>query len=230
MSMYDSRGSQPMIRTISHAHPMNSATEQTVSSQYSSSPHSAHDHLADEPPVAMGGQPNPWGHSAFHIRTEDVRSINPSMFGPGGDYSMSRSTSGASDSEQNTTRLLTPSLDYRSDRRSPHEVDLRKVIDSLGDKKHLSQVAFTPYFDFHSHSLGLGPHPQPEDMFFGNRGNSNAVFNLSSERGAGEDTDLTGETEYERERAEQIMNNRKLLEDVGLGGHSVSSTVCQSLS
>lgn len=139
---------------------------------------------------------------------------------------MSRSTSGASDSEHNTTRLLTPSLDYRSDRRSPHEVDLRKVIDSLGDKKHLSQVPFTPHFDLQSHSLGLGPHPQPEDMFFGNRGYSNAAFNLSSERGAREGTDLTGETEYERERAEQIMNNRKLLEDVGLGGHSVSATVC----
>ncbi|KIR67826.1 hypothetical protein I314_02243 [Cryptococcus bacillisporus CA1873] len=222
MSMYDSRGWQPMIRTISHAHPMNSATEQTVSSQYSSSPHSAHDHLADVPPITEGGQPNPWGHSAFHIQTEDGRSINPSIFGPGGDYSMSRSTSGASDSEHNTARLLTPSLDYRSDRRSPHEVDLRNVIDSLGDKKHLSQVAFTPHFDLQSHSLGLGPHPQPEDMFFGNRGYSNAAFNLSSERGAGEDTDLTGETEYERERAEQIMNNRKLLEDVGLGGHSLS--------
>lgn len=28
------------------------------------------------------------------------------------------------------------------------------------------------------------------------------------------------ETDYERERAQQIMNNRKLLEDVGLGGNS----------
>ncbi|OXG73918.1 hypothetical protein C348_01900 [Cryptococcus neoformans Gb118] len=219
--MYDSRGPQQMIRTISHAHPMNSATEQTVSSRYSSSPHSAHEHLTDILPITGGGQPNPWGHPAFHIQTEDDRSANPSMFGPGGDYSMSRSTSGASDGGHDTTRLLTPSLDYRSDRRSPHELDLRKVSDSLGDKKHFSQVAFTPHFDLQSHSLGLDPHPQPENMFFSDRGYSNTSFNLSSERGAGKDTGLAGETEYERERAEQIMNNRKLLEDVGLGSHSL---------
>jgi hypothetical protein len=36
---------------------------------------------------------------------------------------------------------------------------------------------------------------------------------------------MGGETDYERERAQQIMSNRKLLEDVGLGdmGGSVSN-------
>ncbi|WVN89819.1 uncharacterized protein L203_105049 [Cryptococcus depauperatus CBS 7841] len=203
--IYDSRSSQPMIRTISHAHPMGSANE-TVSSRYSSSPHSASAQLMDGPATASVAQSHTWANTA----------INPTVFG-NSSYSMSRSTSGASDGPD-TTRLLTPHLDYR---RSPHEIDLRKVSDSLANGKYIPQVAFTPSFDPQSHSLGLGPHPQPGEMFFGNRGYGNSNFSLSEERGNDRDANLMDETEYERERAAQIMNNKKLLEDVGLGGHSI---------
>ncbi|ODN83044.1 hypothetical protein L202_01270 [Cryptococcus amylolentus CBS 6039] len=207
-AIFDGRSSQPMIRTVSHAHPMNSASEQTVSSRYSSSPHSANGQLVDAPPTA-GAPSGPWGQPSFSL-PDDAR-LNP-MFASNG-YSMSRSTSGNSEGPE--TRLLTPHMDYRT---NPAEAELRQVDDSLAGKKYYPQLAsFTPRFDLQNHALGLGPHPQP-DAFFGNKSygaGSGAAFSLAEQRGG--ESEPVGETEYERERREQIMNNKKLLDDVGLG-------------
>ncbi|WVQ70771.1 hypothetical protein IAR50_000293 [Cryptococcus sp. DSM 104548] len=214
-AIYDNRNAQPMIPTISHAHPMNSATDQTVSSRYSTSPHSTNGQLVDVPPTA-GVPSGPWGQPSFSLPDNPRLGPNP-MFTSSG-YPMSRSTSGASDGPPET-RLLTPHLDYR---RSPPEADLRQVNDELAGKKYYPQLAsFPPRYDLQNHALGLGPHPQPES-FFGNKGygaGSGAAYSLSEERSG--EHEVMGETEYERERQEQIMNNKKLLEDVGLG-HSLS--------
>ncbi|WWC98477.1 hypothetical protein V866_005368 [Kwoniella sp. B9012] len=253
--MYDSRGSQPMIRTVSHAHPMNSATEATVSSRYSSSPHSATGPPPlDGPPTASGQQTNPYPSLGmqtpsfnFQSSDSDSRHINPSLFQHSGSYSMSRSTSGASDFGPETTRLVTPGFDYRSDRLSPAEHELPKVSDSLGDYNPSNPLGgrrlwssstsstFTPSFDLQPHSIHLGPHPQPppDNIFFGgSRANySNDHFTMSAERdgeskpdlfslGFGNGNSHDADTEYERERQNQIMTNKKLLEDVGLGNPS----------
>ncbi|WVF68004.1 hypothetical protein IAT40_002766 [Kwoniella sp. CBS 6097] len=220
--VYDSRGSQPMIRTISHAHPMASATDQTVSSRYSSSPHSASGPLMDGPPTASGQQPNTFSgmgiHTpSFNIQNADgeARSINPSLFNPGGGYSMSRSTSGASDIGPETTRLLTPAFEYRQDRLSPAEQELRKVSDSLGDPGRRSYSStYTPSFDL-PHTVNLGPHPQPDGVFFGGRGYGNDHFTLSAERGDFKPDLGFADTEYERERQARIMSNQKLMDDMG---------------
>ncbi|WVW80772.1 hypothetical protein I302_102758 [Kwoniella bestiolae CBS 10118] len=253
--IYDSRGSQPMMRTISHAHPMNSATEATVSSRYSSSPHSATGPPPlDGPPTASGQQTNPYHNLGMQIPSfnfqssdNDSRHINPSLFQTSGSYSMSRSTSGASDFGPETTRLVTPSFEYRQDRLSPAEHELRKVSDSLGDYNlptsnpvggrrlwsSSTSSTYMPSFDL-PHSIHLGPHPQPppDSIFFGGgRGNySNDHFTMSAERGGETKPDLfaggfgngpsDADTDYERERQNQIMTNKKLLEDVGLGNPS----------
>ncbi|WVQ86275.1 hypothetical protein IAT38_008443 [Cryptococcus sp. DSM 104549] len=232
--VYDPRGvAQPMLRTVNHAHPMNSATEPPASSRYSSSPHSATGQLLDTPATAAGAQPaTGWGHPSFTIQGEDTRMVSNPVF-PGASYSMSRSTSGASDAgAPDSTRLLTPQFEYRGDhhsrRGSPHahEAELRKVSDSLNDPRgRIYSVNFTPSFDLQPHSLGLGPHPQPGDGGF-NRGPgagagyTGAEFTVSSERGEKADLGLMQENEYERERQAQMMANKKLLEDVGLGGPS----------
>ncbi|WWC72639.1 uncharacterized protein I206_106603 [Kwoniella pini CBS 10737] len=243
--VYDTRGSQPMIRTVSHAYPINSATDATVSSRYSSSPHSATGQLLDLPSTASGQQTNPYPAGlgiqtpSFNFQgSEDSKHINPSIFQPSGSYSMSRSTSGASDFGPETTRLVTPAFEYRHDRLSPAEQDLRKVSDSLGDHSVLNgrklwsgSSAFTPSFDLQPHQIHLAPHPQPDSTFFGGaRTNSygNDHFTVSAERGGEQKPDLyamgfaptDADTEYERERQSQIMNNKKLLEDVGLGNPS----------
>ncbi|WWC92374.1 uncharacterized protein L201_007331 [Kwoniella dendrophila CBS 6074] len=247
---YDPRGSQPMMRTVSHAHPMNSATEATVSSRYSSSPNSATGPLMNAPPTAAGQQTNPYpgiGLQAPSFNSQnseaDSKHINPSVFQPSGSYSMSRSTSGNSDYGPETSRLVTPAFEYREDRLSPAEQDLRKVSDSLGNYEAIgnrrlwssSSSTFTPSFDLQPHSIHLAPHPQPQtdSIFFGgmkNNNYSNDHFTMSSERGGDQKPNIfsmgsgnnnnDADTDYERERQNQIMNNKKLLEDVGLGNPS----------
>ncbi|WWC65243.1 uncharacterized protein I303_107860 [Kwoniella dejecticola CBS 10117] len=243
--IYESRGSQPMIRTVSHAHPMNSATEATVSSRYSSSPHSAVEHLMDGPPTASGQQTNPYPAGlglqtpSFSFQSsDDSKVVNPSIFQPSGNYSMSRSTSGASDFGPESTRLVTPAFEYRQDRLSPAEQELRKVSDSLGDHSALNgrklwsgSSVFTPSFDLQPNQIHLAPHAQPENIFFGgSRGDpyGNDHFTMSAERGGEQKPDLyamgfassEADTEYERARQSRIMNNKQLLENVGLGNPS----------
>ncbi|WRT70762.1 uncharacterized protein IL334_007761 [Kwoniella shivajii] len=226
--IYDPRGSQPMIRTVSHAHPMNSATDATVSSRYSSSPHSATGPLNEVPATASGQQLNPY-HALgfnppsfnFNQNDPDSKHINPNIFQaqPSSSYSMSRSTSGASDMALETTRLVTPAFEYRQDRLSPAAHDLRKVSDTLGDGgRKLWSSTLTPSFDLQPHSHQYSPHPQPDSIFFGDRGYGNDQYTMSAERGDTKADILAyGDTEYERERQAQIMDNKKLLEDVGLG-------------
>ena len=139
---------------------------------------------------------------------------------------MSRSTSGASDAPHNVGhRLLTPHYEERHDRLNSSEQELRKVSDSLGRNRPFYPGTFTPNIDLLGHGFGLGLHPQPEGDYF-SRGYSTEHFALSAERGETKPdiVGLHGDTEYERERAAQIMNNKKLLENVGLGaaGNSVS--------
>ena len=205
--IWDARiSSQPMIRTVSQGHPMHSATEHTASSRYSSSPHSAtHD---APPPTAGGGYP----------------SINPAVFNSS--YSMSRSTSGASDTVEYNARLLTPHADYRPlglphtaySPQMSHDLELRKMSDSLGrmpSSKFMPQSFASFAFDHASH---LGPHPQPDVGGGGMRGWGNE-FALSAERGGDTKVGIhvAENTDYERAREEQIVHNKKLMEEMGLG-------------
>ena len=220
--IYDSRGSHPMIRTISHAHPMGSATDHTVSSRYSSSPTVPN----DAPPTASIYPMHSMHAPSFAFQEAESRHINPALFNQNG-YPMSRSTSGASDAAPELgTRLLTPHYEYRNDNLSPGEQELRKVSDSLGrvSNNRFYPQAFSPSYDVQNQGLGLGAHPQPDGLYFG-RGYANDHFAVSAERGDSKPDISTfhGDTEYERERAAQIMSNKKLLDDVGLGaaGNSV---------
>jgi hypothetical protein len=52
---------------------------------------------------------------------------------------------------------------------------------------------------------------------------------MSSERGDVKPEMIHADTDYERERALQIMNNKKLLDDVGLGGMGASVSLPASL-
>lgn len=161
----------------------------------------------------------------FNDQDAEERHINPALFNQGS-YSMSRSTSGVSDVPNDGHRLLTPHLEYRNDHLNSAEQEIRKVSDSLGRaSSRFYPGTFAPSLDFPGHGLGLGPHPQPDSLHFA-RGYVNEHFALSAERGEikPEIVGLHGDTEYEKERAAQIMNNKKLLEDVGLGsaGNSVS--------
>lgn len=218
--IFDSRHSHAMIRTISHGHPMTSATEHTISSRYSS-PHSAT--LPNDAPPSAGAYSIP--PPSFNFQDPEQRHINPALFNQNS-YPMSRSTSGASDAPHNVGhRLLTPHYEERHDRLNSSEQELRKVSDSLGRNRPFYSGTFTPNIDLLGHGLGLGVHPQPEGDYF-SRGYSTEHFALSAERGETKPdiVGLHGDTEYERERAAQIMNNKKLLENVGLGaaGNSVS--------
>jgi hypothetical protein len=210
---FDNRGSQPMIRTISHAHPMHSATEHTASSGYSSSPHSL---THEAPPTA--------GYPSFNFFEPEERHINPAIFNS---YSMSRSTSGASEMAEVNTRLLTPSFDQPMDQ---HEADLRKVSSSLGSLGRIPSGKYygntlSPHMEAMNPHIGLGPHPQPDMGMYVNAARGwGTDFALSAERGKNDmpfqALQAQADTEYERERAEQIMNNKKLLEEIGLGGDS----------
>ena len=150
---------------------------------------------------------------------------------------MSRSTSGASEAANDINgRLLTPHLDYRpgDSPLNPHEAELRKVSDSLG---RISSGRYYPHTlspqlelqgGHHALGGGFGAHPQPDMSAYMNQNMPRGWGNdyaLSAERGAMKaEMNIHGETDYERERAQQIMSNRKLLEDVGLGadGNTVS--------
>ncbi|ORY31273.1 hypothetical protein BCR39DRAFT_96852 [Naematelia encephala] len=215
--MYDPRGAQPMMRTISHAHPMNSATDHTESSRYSSSPHSAG---ADAPATASIAPP---GYPMFQMQGNEPRigHINPALFNnSNNNYPMSRSTSGASDTGDMNTRLLTPHYTYREEL-SPGAQDLRKVSDSLGrmSASRFFPQNFTPSADLNGHALGFAPHTQPDSMYLARGGYTNeAHFALSAERGDIKPDATYGDNEYERERVKQIHANRRLLEEVGLGG------------
>jgi hypothetical protein len=141
-------------------------------------------------------------------------------------YPMSRSTSGASGVSDNGTnemmgggRLLTPHYEYRDS----HD-ELRRVSDpAMGiTRDRLYPASYAPNYQAQGgHGLGLGAHPQPTEVYF--RGNPYAEYAMSSERGdvkpsLGLMHGAHGDTEYERERQEQIMTNKRLLEEVGLGG------------
>ncbi|EIW70077.1 hypothetical protein TREMEDRAFT_29918 [Tremella mesenterica DSM 1558] len=207
--IYDAR-SQPMMRTISQAHPMNSASEH-MSSRYSASPHSATGNLNhDSPPSAS--LPNGQFIPGLHV-SHDNRHVNPALFSgnmPGFSSSMSRSTSGASEVGPDG-RLLTPHYDALS----PGEHELRKVSDSLGRNRPYQHGY--PGFEFQHHGVNLGPHPQPDAVYY-TRGYPGDNYVMSDERGMKPELATIGETDYERERQVNIINNKKLLDDVGLGG------------
>lgn len=136
---------------------------------------------------------------------------------------MSRSTSGATDgTEYGNPRLLTPGYEVPY---GQTESDLRKVSDSLGGRFPSGRFTHTlsPHIEVASPGMGgMEAHPQPDmGMYVSAARGWGSDFALSAERGK----EMGGfhghdETDYERERAQQIMNNRKLLEDVGLGGGS----------
>jgi len=213
---FDIRGSQPMVRTISHRHPMYSATEQTASSRYSASPHSL---THDAPPTA--------GFPSFNFSEPEQRHVDPTIFNS---YSMSRSTSGASDMAEVNTRLLTPSYEPPA---QSHEAELRKVSDSLG---HLGRVpsgkyygnSLSPHMGPMSPQIGFGPHPQPNmGMYVSAARGWGSDFAMSAERGKNDmPFQAQVDTDYERERAEQILNNKKLLEEMGLVGDNQVSRDC----
>jgi hypothetical protein len=210
--IYSSRyvpGSHPMMRTVSHAHPMNSA-DLTASSQYSSSPHTPHGTMLDPPQTAAGAQLGPYMHGppAFSLDAAPHQVVNPQIF----NYPMSRSTSGASEVNE-MGRLLTPHYEYR-DHLSPNEHEYRKVSDSL-DRVQAPTRYLSSSYGAH---FNLAAHTQPETSHNGPRWGA-PEFAMSSERG---ETKMEM-TEYERERAQQIMSNKKLLDDVGLGHVSQQS-------
>ena len=211
--IFDARTSQPMIRTISHAHPMHSATEQTDSTRYSSSPPANF----NAPPTA--------GYPSFNFGATSERHVNPNIFNS---YPMSRSTSGASDNVEFNTRLLTPHYEQS------HESDLRKVSDSLGrfapDRGY--PPTLSPNVDLVSPQLhGHGfAHPQPDmGMYVSAARGWGSEYAMSAERGKNSMPFAAPQalTEYERQRQEQILHNRKLLDEVGLGSESQVS--CCSL-
>lgn len=247
-------GGQQMMRTISHGHPMHSAaTEHTASTRYSPSPHSAggllHQQQHESPPSAslQHNNNNTIPMSSLHHQQPAINvqqdkndgrngHVNPSLFwNPNSsnanananananvNYPMSRSTSGASETEH-LGRLLTPHYEYRD--------DLRKVSDPMGQSQSRDRLYPASYaVGYQSnggHGLGLGPHPQPSEIYY--RGNPYGEhYAMSSER-----SDIkpnvammatAADTDYERERQEQIMNNKRLMEEVGLGGQGF--TVC----
>ncbi|KAK4686147.1 hypothetical protein P7C73_g3984, partial [Tremellales sp. Uapishka_1] len=209
--LFDSR----MMRSVSHAHPLHSASDQTAS-RYSESPHSAG--MQDAPPTAS--QPYPPGPPYGYTHEDGRHGINTSLLSGGG-YAMSRSTSGGSDTPaEMNSRLLTPH--YEGYPRNgdgyliPTEQELRKVSDSLGGSRG-SSGRFFPNSMGYDHPVP--PHPQPDHMFY-NRGYPFDHFAVSAERG---DTKpdialLQGDTPYERARNSNIEHNRKLLNDLGLEG------------
>lgn len=212
---------QPMIRTVSHAHPLHSATDHTASTRYSASPHST-SHALDAPPTASAVYSMSINPPAFTMQGSEERHVNPSIFNPS--YPMSRSTSGASDAAGDATRLLTPHLDFRNDYLSPNEQELRKVSDSLGRPRFYQPQSAGGLsgggYDM-TQGLGLDPHPQPSGFFF-NRTVAGDHFALSAERGDAKPPlssfSFQAETEYERQREHNIQDNQKLLEDLGVGG------------
>lgn len=272
--VYDARPtSQPMMRTISYAHQLHSAGDQTTttaSPRYSTSPQSAGGMVQQSPPTAtfQHQQPQPSYQApslqpvTHYSESVERHHINPSLFNPAHNhnnahqgandaYPMSRSTSGASASDAGNDyhRLLTPHYEYRNfspslANNSNLDNDVRKVSDPMsftmqpGRHRFYPQSAAPNYaVNEHGIGLGLGPHRQPHgDVYFRNASGGDGAFGgdhyvMSSERG--EQKPNVGmmpfgmglDTEYERQREAQIMNNRKLLEEVGLSGQTTVSAV-----
>ena len=121
------------------------------------------------------------------VRDPSEGGVNPSIFVPAYTQSMSRSTSGGSDA-QDVTRLLTPHYDPGREHLSP-QVDMKRE----GGMTYWGRGA--------AHTSQFGE--------VGQYAQGHGQFALSAERG--------GETDYEREREAQIMSNRQLFQDVGLG-------------
>jgi hypothetical protein len=161
-----------------------------------------------------------FGPPSFNVQDTEERHVNPAIFNSS--YPMSRSTSGASDAAGDTTRLLTPHYDHRHDHLST-EQELRKVSDSLGrSSSRFYQGAMGGY---DTHGLQLGPHPQPDGFYYG-RSSAGEHFTLSAERGDSKTfIPIEAETDYERERAQQMEQNKRLLEEVGLGGGTSVSDI-----
>lgn len=221
---YDPRSVQ-MMRTVSHAHPLHSA-DPTASSRYSSSPHSGGQQLDGGPASAsyhwQMGTPAMVSQEHVNPSVFERHSNNPPPMVHNGqnDYSMSRSTSGASDAVD--ARLLTPHIEYR-EQLSPAAADLRKVSDSLGYPRYGNLDRYTP-----------GPpqgYPQPQQQYWGREvsgGGDVKPFDGGRyqqeqqqryhQQQQHHDLPVVPENEYERERMEQISGNRKLLETLGLGG------------
>jgi hypothetical protein len=156
-------------------------------------------------------------------------------------YPMSRSTSGASASDAGNEmgRLLTPHY-YDQGHLSPHD-DMRKLSDPMNNlgmsKNRLYPASYAPAYEANGgHGLGLGAHPQPTETYWRSNHNHNQLqqqqqyggvekhYALSSARGDVKPdlTMMNEDTEYERERRQQISDNRRLMEDVGLGQQTVS--------
>jgi hypothetical protein len=192
-------------RTISHANPMYSA-DHTQSSRYSSSPPHNSMHLAPPsaaPPTAQWQQtphlqtPVLSVHEAPHDGRQHQH-INPSMI----TYSMTRSASSGSDGDVNN--LLTPHLGYR-DQISPAPQDMRKVSDSLRP------------FDNRYEPYPNNTYTQPGMQYWGRNLQPPQMHTFAERK-----EDLY-DNEYERERAQQISGNKRLLEELGLGhGSGVS--------
>lgn len=228
MNVYDPRGLQElrsMQSTVSQAHPMNSATENTASSRWSSSPDSHTGIQVGPPSATIQPQGYPMHHfqpqSNFNLgysnHEEGQKHINPMQILPS--QSMSRSTSGGSDQADMDGRLMTPvEHQFYQSQISADNQDLRKVSDSLNRGHGIFSSQFIPNFGLADHSLSIAPHPQPEGgAFFGRNGVFNTDFAVSSERNDVK-PEIAGqhETEYGRERAAQIAQNKETLVNLGL--------------
>jgi len=166
-------------------------------------------------------------------------------------YPMSRSTSGASASDAGNEmgRLLTPHYHDQQqiqdrDHLSPHD-DMRKVSDpmmNLGiSKNRLYPASYASAYEANGgHGLGLGSHPQPQptELYWRTNNNHHQAQGQQQQYGVGDHYALSSargdvkpdlmmmneDTEYERERQQQIMDNRRIMESVGLG-QTVSSLI-----
>ena len=200
MALTPTVGSVPMIRTISHAHPMSSG-EMTMPGPTRYSPSSHHQGF-DTPatasmPIQPYAMPHPPNGGSRH-------GVDPnSIFALPFFQSMSRSTSGNSDGQE-MTRLMTPQYDPARDHLSPVDTKPRHSYDYEMQTQYWGrQHGAMP--SQHGQFAPQGYHQQ---------------YAMSAERG--------DETDYERERETQIMNNRKLFEDVGLGPMQTSVSHGQS--
>lgn len=182
-----------MGRTVSHAHPMESAGY-TASSRFSSSPHSATG--IDMAPPSAGANYTWYASTPSFSLNDNDKHINPNMLS----YPMSRSTSGASGVSDADQRLMTPHLEY-SEHLSPGIQDVRKVSDS---HRPFSKYESAPYLA----PPGAQVYAQPGMAFWGRNDNQAMA--------------MIPENDYERARQEQISGNKKLLEDLGLGHAAVS--------
>ncbi|KAL7420872.1 hypothetical protein Q5752_004826 [Cryptotrichosporon argae] len=204
--IYDTRVSVPMMRTISHTHGIHSATEHTASTRYSPSPQSAAFDRLNPPPTATapGAYALQQPGQQLNYADADRKHIDTSLLAFNG-YNMARSVSGGSGSSaevDSNGRLVTPSFDYRSTGYMTTEQELRKVSDNLGRD---------PRYNYHSYDPATGAHLQH------GMGSYNRGYQQPEHFGFVEHDDkVSTNTAYERERQAQIMQNRKLMGELGL--------------